>query len=221
MRRPDVAATRDVPVACGWRRLLTTTDWEAGLYDLTVTARDGLGNEASLRRRVRVDPRGAYSQWLDGRDAGLGDAYAARRFADTDPSAPRFLVVVLAGARAPIEPQHYPLFAVASSPDVDQAIRMILDSDAAYGVLVTDDVVLEPHALHALAIEAASEPRPHLIYSDHDHRATDGGRHRPFFKPGWSPELLLGVDYVGPFVCLSKDAARRALDLDEAPIERL
>ena len=26
------------------------------------------------------------------------------------------------------------------------------------------------------------------------------------------------MDYVGPFVCLSKEAARRALDVDGAPI---
>jgi GT2 family glycosyltransferase/SAM-dependent methyltransferase len=218
VRRPDVAAGRDAPMACGWRRLLTTSDWEAGLYDVTVTARDGLGNETTLRRRVRVDPRAAYSRWLEDRDAGRRDAYAARRFADTDPAAQRFLVVVLDGARATIGPQHYPLFDVASSPEVDQAVRMVLDGAAEYGVLVAGDVILEPHALHALAIEAASEARPHLIYSDHDLLAADGGRHRPFFKPGWSPELLLSMDYVGPFVCLSKEAGRRALDVDGAPI---
>ena len=40
---------------------------------------------------------------------------------------------------------------------------MVLDVSADYGVLLTEDVTLEPHALHALAIEAASEARPHLI----------------------------------------------------------
>jgi GT2 family glycosyltransferase/protein-L-isoaspartate O-methyltransferase len=218
LRRPDIADQRSAPIACGWRRLLTTSDWEAGLYDVTVTARDGLGNETTLRRRVRVDPRAAYTQWLENRDSGLQDTYAARRFADTDPTAPRFLVVVLNGTRATIGPQHYSLFDVAPSPDVDQAIRMVLDGAADYGVLVTGDVILEPHALHALAIEAVSESRPHIIYSDHDLLAADGGRHRPFFKPGWSPELLLSMDYVGPFVCLSKEAGRRALDVDGTPI---
>ena len=84
MHRPDVVALRDVPMACGWRRLLTTSDWEAGLYDMTVTARDGLGNEMTLKRRVRVDPRAAYNRWLEGRDSyRLRDAYEGRRFADT------------------------------------------------------------------------------------------------------------------------------------------
>ena len=40
-------------------------------------------------------------------------------------------------------------------------------------------------------------PQAEIIYSDEDILAKDGqSRHSPFFKPDWSPELLLSVNYL-------------------------
>ncbi len=40
-------------------------------------------------------------------------------------------------------------------------------------------------------------PQAEIIYSDEDCLARDGqSRHSPFFKPDWSPELLLSVNYL-------------------------
>ena len=41
-----------------------------------------------------------------------------------------------------------------------------------------------------------SEPRPDLLYSDEDHMDETGRRFAPFFKPDWSPDLILAENYV-------------------------
>lgn len=40
------------------------------------------------------------------------------------------------------------------------------------------------------------EPELNLVYTDEDHQDADGRLVQPFFKPGWSPDLLMGTDYV-------------------------
>jgi GT2 family glycosyltransferase len=35
-----------------------------------------------------------------------------------------------------------------------------------------------------------------IIYTDEDEIDAEGRRHRPFFKPGWSPDLVLALDYL-------------------------
>jgi GT2 family glycosyltransferase len=54
---------------------------------------------------------------------------------------------------------------------------------------------LQPYALRAIAalIRASGAD---VVYTDHDVRARNGGRARPFFKPEWSPELLLSRSYL-------------------------
>ncbi|MGH2449503.1 MAG: glycosyltransferase family 2 protein, partial [Chloroflexota bacterium] len=62
-------------------------------------------------------------------------------------------------------------------------------------VLLDHDDVLLPQALMRVA-EAASEPSVDFIYSDEDKLAPDGARIDPFFKPAWSPSLLLSCNYI-------------------------
>jgi GT2 family glycosyltransferase len=54
-----------------------------------------------------------------------------------------------------------------------------------------------------------------LVYADEDAVMPDGERGDAFFKPGWSPELLLSTDYVGPLVAIGPRAARAALAADQ------
>jgi GT2 family glycosyltransferase len=67
------------------------------------------------------------------------------------------------------------------------------------GLLDSDDVLM-PHALFEVARALNDAPETDLIYSDEDH-VDDTGRDRwsPFFKPDWSPDLLLSVNYVCHF----------------------
>ncbi|MCC6312613.1 MAG: glycosyltransferase [Thermomicrobiales bacterium] len=65
--------------------------------------------------------------------------------------------------------------------------------------IVPPDLRLAPTALAEIALDLADHPASDLIYVDDD-RVDDevGTRWDPFFKPDWSPELHLALDYFGP-----------------------
>ncbi len=65
-----------------------------------------------------------------------------------------------------------------------------------YITLLDHDDVIEPHALHMLVARLQSEPELDFVYCDEDKISPDGERIDPFFKPEWSPELLLSLNYI-------------------------
>lgn len=73
-------------------------------------------------------------------------------------------------------------------------------------VLLDHDDRLEPDALAAIAEVISAEPLVDWIYSDEDKLSEAGKRVAPFFKPAWSPTLLLSCNYVTHLA-----AARRSL----------
>lgn len=56
--------------------------------------------------------------------------------------------------------------------------------------LLDHDDVLVPHALFAVAEALQARPTAALLYSDEDKLDETGARCDPYFKPGWSPDLL-------------------------------
>jgi GT2 family glycosyltransferase len=66
------------------------------------------------------------------------------------------------------------------------------------GFLDHDDL-LAPQALYEFANRIRSRPEADVLYSDEDMLLVDGHRGRPFFKPDWSPELLLACNYISHF----------------------
>jgi GT2 family glycosyltransferase len=71
-----------------------------------------------------------------------------------------------------------------------------------YLVLLDGDEILAPHALYMAAAALECDPGLDGLYADED-RLDQRDRHRaPLFKPDWSPNLLLGWDYIGGFVVL-------------------
>lgn len=79
-------------------------------------------------------------------------------------------------------------------------------ADADYLLRVQDSLELAPFALYAAAQAAASQPD--AIYADHD-ELRDGQRTNPFFKPGWSPEMLLSGNNTQPLFFLRADLWQR------------
>ncbi len=76
-----------------------------------------------------------------------------------------------------------------------------------YVVFLDHDDLLAPAALSEIARVLVWDPSLDLVYSDEDKISDDGMiRQTPFFKPDWSPELLLGVNYITHIV-----AARRSI----------
>lgn len=72
------------------------------------------------------------------------------------------------------------------------------------GLLDHDDT-LSPHALEEVVAVACGTAKPDVIYSDEDKMSDDGSeRLLPFFKPDWSPDLLLGVNYITHFLVVRK-----------------
>jgi GT2 family glycosyltransferase len=48
-----------------------------------------------------------------------------------------------------------------------------------------------------------------LIYSDSDLINNDGKRIKPFFKPDWSPDMFLSVNYLAPFILIKQSLFRK------------
>ncbi|MEJ2178765.1 MAG: glycosyltransferase, partial [Gammaproteobacteria bacterium] len=78
-------------------------------------------------------------------------------------------------------------------------------ADGGYIILLDHDDLLEPDALSVLALTIAKHPDADLIYSDEDKVDSDGNYSHPFFKPEFSPTLLLCQNYVGHLVGCSRE----------------
>ena len=75
-------------------------------------------------------------------------------------------------------------------------------------VLLDHDDLLAPHALLRLAQTIAEQPDAQLIYTDEDKLDEQGLRCLPFFKPDWSPALLVTQNYIGHLVCVRRALVR-------------
>ena len=62
--------------------------------------------------------------------------------------------------------------------------------------LMDDDDLLSPMALLCIIQYLNEHPDLDIVYSDEDKIDNRGIRHSPFFKPDWSPVLLLSMNYV-------------------------
>lgn len=71
------------------------------------------------------------------------------------------------------------------------------------GFMDNDDE-LAPQALFEVARAINSNSQADFIYTDEDKITESGVRFDPFFKPGFSPNLLLGHNYITHFVVVSK-----------------
>jgi O-antigen biosynthesis protein len=71
------------------------------------------------------------------------------------------------------------------------------------GLLDHDDE-LTPDALWEVTSRLNQVPELDLLYSDEDKLTRDGARVEPFFKPDWSPDLLLSMNYITHFTVFRK-----------------
>lgn len=67
------------------------------------------------------------------------------------------------------------------------------------------DDTLSPHALMEVVAALNARPETDVFFSDEDKLSDDGSeRSLPFFKPGWSPALEEGVNYMTHFFVVRK-----------------
>ena len=99
---------------------------------------------------------------------------------------------------------------VSVDPETTDIERLNLALAAARGefvALIDDGDLLSPSALFEMAKAAAASAGVDVLYSDEDHLDDSGNRVRPFFKPEWSPELLLATNYVGRLALIRRSTA--------------
>lgn len=84
----------------------------------------------------------------------------------------------------------------AANGHISQASNTALDmATGDFVALLDHDDVLAEHALFAVADALQQRPSAALLYSDEDKLDETGQRCEPFFKPGWSPDLLRSQNY--------------------------
>jgi GT2 family glycosyltransferase/glycosyltransferase involved in cell wall biosynthesis len=71
-------------------------------------------------------------------------------------------------------------------------------------IFVMQDDILAPFALFEIARQLDQPAGWDVLYSDHDEIDGHGSRISPFFKPDWSPDLLLSTDYCGSVMVTRK-----------------
>jgi O-antigen biosynthesis protein len=64
---------------------------------------------------------------------------------------------------------------------------------------------LAPDALFEMVKVLQEYPQAGLIYSDMDEIDEEGNRTNPYFKPGWSPDLLLSTNYISHLSVYRRD----------------
>ena len=74
---------------------------------------------------------------------------------------------------------------------------------------IDHDDLLASFALYEMARAIANQPDAEIFYSDEDRLSAEGKRHSPFFKPEWSPELLLSSMYLGHLTVYRRDLVER------------
>ncbi len=74
--------------------------------------------------------------------------------------------------------------------------RALAMARGAYVAFLDHDDELTPDALARVVELLAERPELDLVYSDEDKLELDGRRVEPFFKPDWSPTLLLSMNYI-------------------------
>jgi glycosyltransferase involved in cell wall biosynthesis len=72
------------------------------------------------------------------------------------------------------------------------------------------DDVLSPDAVYEVVKRINEDPSVDFLYTDHDVRNAEGVRRHPFFKPDWSPDLLLSMNYVTHFSVFRRTLVERA-----------
>ena len=88
-----------------------------------------------------------------------------------------------------------------------------------YVAFLDHDDELAPHALHCCA-QALQNKHYTLLYSDEDRIESDEfghtRHHTPFFKPGFDPDLLLGLNYICHLVVARRTAVQALYGLRSA-----
>jgi GT2 family glycosyltransferase len=193
-------------------------------------------NGPDFEFREPYDDDAAYAAWCSAGALTDADRERLRAEAAALAAPPRFAVLLALSAgrdadvRRSVESvlaQTYDEWELLVTPDAAGGVRPALAdytrrdarvhvvdapglaaASADYVLLLDEGDALAEHALSLLG-RAAADGRPDLVYADEDRLTPDGHRVRPYFKPGWSPDLLLSWMYTGRPAAYRTDRVRR------------
>jgi O-antigen biosynthesis protein len=113
------------------------------------------------------------------------------------------LCVATSGGAEPMAADARVTVAVTDGRESPLATALSLAHGDFVGFLDPRDA-LAPEALFELVKALNDHPDADIIYSDEDAVEPDGRRVRPFFKPDWSPDLLLSTSYMAGFALVRR-----------------
>ena len=90
--------------------------------------------------------------------------------------------------------------------------------EAAFVAVLSPGSELGCDALHEMALAMASHREADFFYSDERRQNPATSEMEAFFKPQWSPDLLLSTNYVGQFWCARGDLVRRVVTAGGLPL---
>lgn len=101
--------------------------------------------------------------------------------------------------------------------------EVLSDATEDFALFLRAGSVLDPHALEQIARQHRIDPARRVIAFDADRVTDTGERVSPRFRPAWSPEILLGVNYLDrAFAIRSADVlSRPGITLDDAGVWRV
>ena len=77
-----------------------------------------------------------------------------------------------------------------------------------YVAFMDNDDILYPEALYEVVKKINEQPNVDIIYTDEDKIDEFGNRVEPFFKPDWSPNLLMSCNYITHFTVMTTDLVK-------------
>ena len=178
----------------------------------------------------------AYQRWLNENRVDEAEQDRQRQAAGELAATPQFCVLFMGGDAAEIQvsldslqAQTYAIWsAILIQPDsgaAEQNEQVAYAGTLATALEQTDAEfvgLFEPgdrfavEALYRAAVGFNASPESRIIYSDEDLQI-DGVRQRPWFKPDWSPDLLLSVNFLNGAWFRRADIQSAALPESEDP----
>lgn len=100
---------------------------------------------------------------------------------------------------------------IAHAPDIGfpATVQAALTATGDYVTILDAGDELAEHAFSRLAAAVSRDRNLDMLYADEDQLTPDGRRFKPFFKPNWSPDLLLSWMYTGRPGVYRTDVVRR------------